>query len=62
MGLEFEVATYNTDVPVSTSDLLYAPRDITVDISVYSEEALDVIFEQSRSRAHVVCGSGVVVS
>ena len=56
------MATYNTDVPVFTSDLPYAPRDITVDISVNYEEALHVILEQSRSRAHVVCGSGVVVS
>ena len=62
LGLEFEVVTYNTNVPVFTSDLLYAPRDITVDISVYYEETLYVILEQSRSRAHVVCGSGVVAS
>ena len=31
VGLEFDVATYNSDVLVSTSDLLiYATRDITV--------------------------------
>ena len=35
LGLEFKVARYNTDVPVFTSDLLPAPRDITVVISVY---------------------------